>query len=123
MTLRASARCCGGTFRPRQQRGPSGTVLDAGRMSTSTGAFGLAAVAGLVLGRAWTVYTNVFGASIYPSVNNAALDAPVTRRAVAIAARPATPAFDEVFASVPASAPVLSKPETVSPSIMFNERF
>ena len=112
-------------------------------MSTSTGAFGLAAhnrkrssrkvfpqrflgsaaIAGVVLGCAWTVYTNVFGASIYPSVNNAALEAPVIKRSVAIAARPATPAFDEVFASVPASAPVLSKPETVSPSIMFNERF
>ena len=55
-------------------------------MSTSTGAFGLAAasrkkssrkvlpqhffgsaaVAGLVLGCAWTVYTNIFAASIYP---------------------------------------------------------
>src|SRR5260370_545092 len=143
MTLRASARCCGGTFRPRQQRGPSGTVLDARRMSTSTGAFGLAAhnrkrssrkivprhffgsaaIAGLALGCAWTVYTNVFGASIYPSVNNAAFDAPVIKRPVTVAARPATPAFNEVFASVAAPAPVLSKPETVQPSIMFNERF
>jgi Protein of unknown function (DUF2778) len=112
-------------------------------MSTSTGAFGLAApnrkrssrksfpqrflgsaaIAGLVLGCAWTVYTNVFGASIYPSVNNAAFDAPVIKRPVAVAARPATPAFNEVFASVPAPPPDVSKPETVSPSIMFNERF
>jgi Protein of unknown function (DUF2778) len=112
-------------------------------MSTSTGAFGLAApnrkrssrknlphrflgsaaIAGLVLGCAWTVYTNVFGAGIYPSVNNAAFDAPVIKRPVAIAARPATPSFNEVFASVHAPAPDVSKPETVSPSIMFNERF
>jgi len=112
-------------------------------MSTSTGAFGLAAhnrkrssrkivprhffgsaaIAGLVLGCAWTVYTNVLGASIYPSVNNAAFDAPVTKRPVAVATRPAAPAFNEVFASVSAPAPVLSKPETVQPSIMFNERF
>jgi hypothetical protein len=112
-------------------------------MSTSTGAFGLAAhtrkqssrkifpryffgsaaIAGLVLGCAWTVYTNVFGASIYPSVNNAAFDPPVIKRPVAVAARPATPAFNEVFASVAAPAPELSKPETVQPSIMFNERF
>ncbi len=69
-------------------------------MSTSTGAFGLAAhnrkkssrkvlpqhflgsvaVAAVVLGCAWTVYTNVFGASIYPSVNSAAFDAPVVRQ-------------------------------------------
>ena len=84
---------------------------------------GSVAVAGLVLGCAWTVYTNVFGASIYPSVNNAAFDAPVIKRPVAVAARPAPPAFNEVFASVSTPAPVLSKPETVQPSIMFNERF
>jgi hypothetical protein len=112
-------------------------------MNTSTGAFGLAAhnrkrssrkilsqqflgsaaIAAVVLGCVWTVYTNVFGASIYPSVNNAAFEAPVIRRPVAVAARPAPPAFNEVFASVAAPAPVLSKPDTVSPSIMFNERF
>ena len=112
-------------------------------MSTSTGAFGLAAhnrkrssrkilpqhflasaaVAAVVLGCVWTVYTNVFGASIYPSVNNAAFEAPVIKRPVSVAARPATPAFNEVFASVAAPAPASSKPETVAPSIMFNERF
>src|SRR5258708_3580394 len=112
-------------------------------MNTSTGAFGLAAhnrkrssrkilsqqflgsaaIAAVVLGCVWTVYSNVFGASIYPSVNNAALEAPVIKRPVAVAARPATPAFNEVFASVAAPAPDLSKPDTVSPSIMFNERF
>lgn len=112
-------------------------------MSTSTGAFGLAAhnrkrssrkvlsqhflgsvaVAGLVLGCAWTVYSNIFAASIYPSVNSAALEAPVIKRPVAVAVRSAPPVFNEVFASVLAPAPVLSKPETVPTSIMFNERF
>ena len=68
-------------------------------MSTSTGAFGLAAhnrkkssrkvipqhflggvaIAAVVLGCAWTVYSNIFAASIYPSVNSAAFDAPVVR--------------------------------------------
>src|SRR5204862_3182493 len=79
------------------------------------------AVTGLVLGCAWTVYINVFGASIYPSVNGAALEAPVIKRPVAVAVRSAPPAFSEVFASVPA--PALSKPETIPTSIMFNERF
>jgi len=112
-------------------------------MSTITGAFGVAAhnrkrssrkaisqqflgsaaIAAVVLGCVWTVYTNVFGASIYPSVNNAVLEAPVIKRPVAVAARPATPAFNEVFASVAPPAPELSKPDTVAPSIMFNERF
>ena len=80
-------------------------------MSTSTGAFGLAAasrkkssrkviprhllggvaVAGLVLGCAWTVHTNIFGASIYPSVNSAALEAPAIKQSSVVAARPARP--------------------------------
>ena len=112
-------------------------------MSTSTGALGLAAtsrkkssrkvisrhllgsaaVAGLVLGCAWTVYTNVLGASIYPSVNGAALEAPAVKRTAAVATRPATPAFNDVFASLSAAPPAISAPETVTSSIMFNERF
>jgi hypothetical protein len=112
-------------------------------MSTSTGAFGLAgrsrkkssrkalpqhllgsvAVAAVILGCAWTVYSNVFGAGIYPSVNNAAFDAPVVRQSSVAAVRPARPTFNEVFASLPAPAPKISAPETVPPSIMFNERF
>jgi hypothetical protein len=112
-------------------------------MSTSTGAFGLAAhnrkkssrkvipqhfvggvaVAAVVLGCAWTVYSNVFGASIYPSVNSAAFDAPVVKNSSMVAARPARPALNEVFAALPQPAPKISAPETVSPSIMFNERF
>lgn len=112
-------------------------------MSTSTGALGLAAhnrkkssrkvipqhllggvaVAAVVLGCAWTVYSNVFGANIYPSVSSAAYDAPIARNSTVVAARPARPAFNEIFASLPQPAPKISSPETVSPSIMFNERF
>jgi hypothetical protein len=112
-------------------------------MSTSTGAFGLAgrnrkkssrktlpqhflgsaAVAAVVLGCAWTVYTNVFGASIYPSVNSAALEAPVVRQSSVAAVRPARPTFNEVFASLPAQPPKISAPASVPSSIMFNERF
>jgi len=112
-------------------------------MSTSTGAFGLAAqsrrkssrkvlpqhllgsvaIAAVVLGCAWTVYTNVFGASVYPSMNSAAFDAPVVRQSSVVVARPARPTFNEVFASLPSPAPKISAPETVPSSIMFNERF
>ena len=76
-----------------------------------------------MLGCAWTVYTNVFGASIYPSVNSAALEAPVVKQSSVVAARPARPTFNEVFASLPAPPPKISAPETVPASIMFNERF
>ena len=111
-------------------------------MSTSTGAFGLAAnnrkksrkvipqhflggvaVAAVVLGCAWTVYANILGASIYPSVSSAAFDAPVVKNSTIVAARPGRPAFNEVFATLPQPAPKISAPATVSPSIMFNERF
>ena len=89
---------------------------------------GSAAVAGLVLGCAWTVYANIFAASVYPSVGSAAFDAPVAKRPVAVAARPAPPSFNEVFASLtpPPSAPgkaEVAKSEATAPSLMFNERF
>jgi hypothetical protein len=88
---------------------------------------GSAAVAGLVLGCAWTVYANIFAASVYPSVSNASFDAPVTKQPMAVAARPA-PAFDEVFASLtPAPAALakteVAKSEAPAPSLMFNDRF
>jgi Protein of unknown function (DUF2778) len=111
-------------------------------MSTSTGAFALAAperkksfrkifpryfcgsaaIAGLVLGCAWTVYSNIFAAGVYPSMNNAAYEAPAVKRPAAVEAQPAAPSFDEVFASLPPPR-ALSKPEITAPSIMFNERF
>ncbi len=98
---------------------------------------GSAAVAGLVLGCAWTVYANIFAASVYPSVGSASFEAPAVRRPVAVAARPA-PAFNEVFASLtPASAAPaksaaaktevakseVAKSEAPAPSLMFNDRF
>jgi hypothetical protein len=110
-------------------------------MSTSTGAFGFAvssrkkssrkvphhfiasaAVAALVVGCAWTVYTNIFAANVYPSMGSAAYEAPPVKREAAVATPP-TPAFNEVFASLPPPPPALSKPEPSSASIMFNERF
>lgn len=88
---------------------------------------GSAAVAGLVLGCAWTIYANIFAANVYPSVNNAALEAPALKRQVAAAARPA-PAFNEVFASLtpPPSTSgksEIAKSEAPPSSLMFNERF
>src|SRR5712671_3456612 len=93
-------------MRPREQ---GGTVLDARRMSTSTStrAFGLAshphrksfrkvipnhvlgtaAVAALVLGCAWNLHANVFGANVYPSMAGGNFDAPVIRRTQSVVAR------------------------------------
>ncbi len=122
---------------------PGGTVLGGVCMSTSKRACGPAgknrgkssrnvlphyfvgsvAVAGLMLGCAWTVYTNVIGASIYPTVGSAAFEAPPVPGSTIVAARPVRPNFNEIFASLPERSPLISAPENVSASLMFNERF
>src|SRR5438445_6928180 len=80
-------------------------------------------VAGLVLGCAWTVYTNVFGANVYPSVNRAAYEPPAVKNPTVVAARTVRPAFNEIFASLPQQSLVIPAPENVASSLMFNERF
>ncbi|MET0874847.1 MAG: tlde1 domain-containing protein [Pseudolabrys sp.] len=80
-------------------------------------------VTGLVLGCAWTVYTNVLGANVYPSVNSAAFEAPVVRNPTVVAAQPVRPAFNEIFASLPQQSLVIPAPENVASSLMFSERF
>jgi hypothetical protein len=79
-------------------------------------------VATLVLGCAWTVYTNVFGASVYPTVSGAAYEVPVVKTP-AVAARTVQPAFNEIFASLEQRPLVTPAPENVANSLMFNERF
>src|SRR5713101_900464 len=100
-------------------------------MSTSTSAFGLAAhehrrssrkaipnhvfgnaaVACLVLGCAWTLHANVFGASVYPQLSSANFDSPVIKRP-ALAVRSAASAADNVVAALPEPAPVIYAPES-----------
>jgi hypothetical protein len=80
------------------------------------------AIAGLVLGCAWTVYTNVLGSSVYPSVNSAAFEAPAVKNPTTVAARP-VPAFNEIFASLEQRPLVMPTPENVASSLMFTERF
>jgi Tlde1 domain len=114
-------------------------------MSTSTCAFGLAApnrrksprriipqyflgsaaIAGLVLGCAWTVYSNVLGAGIYPAMNSAAVQGHVIKHpVVAAAARPEPRATDNsMMAALSDPAAQSSRAETLPSSIMFNERF
>jgi type VI secretion system (T6SS) effector TldE1-like protein len=119
----------------------SGTTLDARRMSTSTRAcygftahhprssarkatfynfFGGVAVGCLVLGCVWTVYANVFGASIYPAVTGN-FDVAVVKRPVA--ARTALTAANSTI--VMESPPAVAAPATVlpGPSLSFDDRF
>src|SRR5262245_46585811 len=84
------------------------------RKGRSQNFIGGVAVTGLVLGCAWTVYSNVIGASIYPSVNNPAFEAPVVSHSTVSAARPVRPAFDEIFASLDQRPLVMPAPENVA---------
>ena len=88
---------------------------------------GHAAIACLLLGCGYTVYSNVFGASIYPSVDSAAYQAPVVKRMSSSIVRTAAPAtiINNVFADLPEAASVIEPTVSVAAttSIMFNERF
>jgi len=119
-----------------------GVILDARRMSYGTGArqdfgahnhrnssrkanpytvVGGTFVACLMVGCAWTVYANVFGASVYPEAIVGNFDVAVMKRSPA----PAAPAFDDVFAALSEPAPLSSAPVnlTLGPSLTFSDRF
>jgi hypothetical protein len=87
--------------------------------------FGGAVAASLMLGCAWTVYTNVFGASVYPTLSSTNFDAPVIKRSSSIAVRSPATIIDNVFAALPGPAPVVSAPATGAsgPSLSFEDRF
>ena len=127
--------------------GLSDTVLDARRMSTSIAAqsnaarkskkfsknysrkssrqmttinwLGAAAIGCVVMGAGWTIYNNVLGASVYPTVGSIGYDEPVIKRAPKVALREAGEAVRETFALLPdrlqVAAPISRE--------MFNERF
>lgn len=78
-----------------------------------------AAVIGCVVLAGWTVYNNIFAASVYPTVGSSGYDEPVVKRAPRIALREAGEAIRETFALLPDRlqvAPPISRE-------MFNERF
>jgi len=95
------------------------------RKPISQNLFGGAAIACVVLGCGWTVYTNILTASVYPTLGSARYDEPVIKSQPGPTARTATEAINEVFAALPEAAPRISKPATVAPitPTMFNERF
>ena len=126
--------------------GLSDTVLDARRMSTSIAAQSYAArkpknpnehfhrkssrkmttqnvlgaaVIGCVVLAGWTIYNNIFAASVYPTVGSSGYDEPVVKRAPKVALREAGEAIRETFALLPdrlqVAAPISRE--------MFNERF
>ncbi|RTM10732.1 MAG: DUF2778 domain-containing protein [Bradyrhizobiaceae bacterium] len=89
------------------------------RKMTTTNWLGAAAVGCVVIGAGWTIYSNVFGASVYPTVGSIGYDQPVIKRAPKVALREAGDAIKEAFALLPdrlqVAAPISRE--------MFNERF
>ena len=83
---------------------------------------GGAAVAGLVLGCALTVYANVFRADVYPRLDGASLDAPVVKRPAIVASRKPQTVVNEAFAALSEQAPRTSAPLQSSP-LSFDDRF
>ncbi|HEX3116949.1 MAG TPA: DUF2778 domain-containing protein [Bradyrhizobium sp.] len=83
---------------------------------------GGAAAACLVLGCAWTVYANIFAATVYPTLGNVNFDSPVIRPAVA---RRAPLPADRVVAAFSELAPSTSAPAAAPPRplLSFDDRF
>jgi hypothetical protein len=90
-----------------------------------TGFAGPAAVAAVVIGCGYALYSNVFGASVYPSVH-ASVEVPVAKRQMSSIARK-TPAamITTVFGDLEQATAAVPKNEAVAavPLVMFNERF
>jgi hypothetical protein len=95
------------------------------RKANANHIFGSAAVACLVLGCAWTLHANVFGASIYPTLAGGNFDAPVILQKQSVAARTPQAIVNHVFATLPEPAPVIAAPGTIgsATSLMFHDRF
>jgi Protein of unknown function (DUF2778) len=86
---------------------------------------GSGAVACLVLGCGWTVYANIFAASVYPTIGSTNFDAPVIRRPSAVVVRSAAPAVTNIVAALSDPPLLISAPETIppGPSLSFADRF
>ncbi len=93
------------------------------RKANANHIFGGAAVACLVLGCAWTIHANVFGASIYPTLAGGNFDAPVIPYKQSVAARTPQAIVNHVFASLPE--PVIAAPATIpsASTLRFDDRF
>ncbi len=86
---------------------------------TTANWLGTAAVGCVLMGAGWIIYSNILGASVYPTVGSIGYDEPVVRRAPKVVLREAGEAIRETFALLPdrlqVAVPISRE--------MFNERF
>jgi type VI secretion system (T6SS) effector TldE1-like protein len=97
----------------------AGSIRRKSSGKASSRVLGGAAIACMVIGCGWTIYSNVIAASVYPTLGNAGYDEPVVRPRVA------SRSTAQIIADAFAALPMIEKPVTVaaiSPT-MFNERF
>ena len=87
--------------------------------------FGSAAITCLVVGCAWAVYANVFGAGIYPTISGDNFDVPVIKRPATVAVKNARQAGDNGQLALldPAPLTLTSKTTPPGPSLTFADRF
>ncbi|QAU38924.1 hypothetical protein XH86_15500 [Bradyrhizobium guangdongense] len=120
---RMSTSIAAQSYAARQPKNPSKnpskhSYRKSSRKMTTQNVLG-AAVIGCVALAGWTVYTNIFAASVYPTVGSSGYDEPVVKRAPKVALREAGEAIRETFALLPdrlqVAAPISRE--------MFNERF
>jgi hypothetical protein len=96
------------------------------RKASSRNLFGGAAVACLVLGCSYAVYSNILAASVYPTLGDTGFDEPVIKPRPEPARRNTAQAITDVFGALTDPAPMISRPATTTAAIsptMFNERF
>ncbi len=91
------------------------------RKATPYSVVGRAAVAAVVLGCVWTVYANVLGASIYPTLGSADLDSPVVKRPPVFAN--SRPVAKNVIAALPQPAVSSFATALAVTPLLFNDRF
>ncbi|MGA7806121.1 MAG: hypothetical protein WCB02_16065, partial [Bradyrhizobium sp.] len=84
------------------------------RKAVSLRPFSGAAIACLLVGSAWTVYSNILASNVYPTLDNAGYDEPVARQPAGIAMRSAAQAINDAFSVFPEQPPAIAKPATVA---------
>jgi type VI secretion system (T6SS) effector TldE1-like protein len=92
------------------------------RKVVSHNLLGSVAVACLVVACGWTIYSNVFGASIYPAIGGSNFDVAVANRSAPAGSTALTSAGSSILVETP---PVASAPATVpqGPTLSFEDRF
>ena len=77
------------------------------------------------MGCAWTVYANVFGASVFPALDSANFESPVLRNPPSFASRTPQSVINNVFAALPEARPAVSARVAIpsGPLLSFDDRF